>query len=209
MSILKSADIKNRILNEKRPSKRLTVTPLLEPEEQIHGGSLDIRLGNHFLILERGMLGQIDPMNQTNVMEEPGTERKLYIPLTKSLVIHPDQFVLGCSLEYLGLPNDLVGYVVGRSSWGRLGLVIATAFGVHAGYKGVITLEITNLGEVPVCVYPGWPIAQMFFHEVLQTEGADEETDITPYLLSVRPESSRLIPPKSLQNLWKQTKDQI
>lgn len=201
MSVLTSSDIHNRILHEKDPRRRLTVTPLLEPEEQICGGSLDIRLGNHFLIFERGKLGEINPIQLSNVNEVPETERKLYVPLTKSLVIHPDQFVLGCSLEYLGLPNDLVGYVVGRSSWGRLGLVIATAFAVHAGYRGIITLELTNLGEVPVRVYPGWAIAQIFFHEVSETEGTTGESDITPYSLSVRPEASKLLPPKRLLEL--------
>lgn len=208
MSILTSADIKKRIFCEKEPRRRLTVTPLLELEEQIKGGSLDIRLGNHFLVFERGRLGTVDPMHPATSKETPPTERKEYIPLTKYLIVHPNQFVLGCSLEYFGLPNDLVGYVIGRSSWGRLGLVIATAFAVHAGYRGVITLELTNLGEVPVLVYPGWAIAQMFFHEVCDTKGVGGESDITPYILSVRPEASRLTIPIRLQKLIESAESQ-
>lgn len=198
MSVLTSAEITNRIFSEKNSCKRLTVTPLLEPKDQIRGGSLDIRLGNHFLVFERGKLGYVDPMHPATT-----TERKQYVPLGQYFVVHPNQFVLGCSLEYLGLPNDLVGYVVGRSSWGRLGLVTATAFGVHAGYRGVITLELTNLGEVPVYIYPGWAIAQIFFHEVIATEGNGGESDITSYLLSVRPEASKLSPPPRLLKLTK------
>ncbi len=207
MSVLTSAEIKNRILLEKDPHKRLTVTPLLEPKEQIQGGSLDIRLGNHFLLFERGKLGYVNPIHLAD-REASTTERKQYVPLGQYLVVHPNQFVLGCSLEYLGLPNNLIGYVLGRSSWGRLGLVTATAFGIHAGYRGVLTLELANLGEVPVYIYPGWAIAQIFFHEVLPTEGDGGESDITPYLLSVRPEPSKLSPPVRLLKFIEAAEDQ-
>lgn len=208
VSVLTSAAIRDRIFSENNSQKRLTVTPLLEPEEQIQGGSLDIRLGNHFLLFERGNQGLIDPIYQTGINEVRATERKQYIPLTQYLVIHPNQFVLGCSLEYFGLPNDLLGNVVGRSSWGRLGLVIATASAIHAGYRGIITLELTNLGEVPIAVYPSWPIAQIFFSEVLQTQDEEGESDITPYSLSVRPEASKLSPPSRLLKLIEAAKDQ-
>ena len=208
MSVLTSVGIRTRIFSEEDSHKRLTVTPLLEPKEQIQGGSLDIRLGNHFLTFERGRLGLIDPISRASNKEAPATERKQYVPLTQSFIIHPNQFVLGCSLEYFGLPNDLIGNVVGRSSWGRLGLVIATASVVHAGYRGVITLELTNLGEVPVSVYPGWTIAQIIFQEMLQTQGEEGESDITSYSLAVRPEASKLSPPSRLLKLIKAAKDQ-
>ena len=61
---------------------------------------------------------------------------------------------------------DLSAYVVGRSSWGRDGLIIATATGVHPGYSGIITLEISNVGEIPIYLYPGLSIAQLFIQEV-------------------------------------------
>jgi dCTP deaminase len=208
VSVLTSAHIKDLIFNERNTKRRLTVTPLLDPEEQIQGGSLDIRLGNHFLVYERGKLGLVDPANGANQKETYGTERREYVQLGKSFIVHPAQFVLGCSLEYFGLPYHVVGYVVGRSSWGRLGLVIATAFGVHAGYRGVITLELTNLGEVPVRIYPGWPIAQIFFHEVKQDEDAAIETDLTPYSLSVRPEPSTLSVPTCLRELINKNRPQ-
>ena len=64
------------------------------------------------------------------------------------------------------MPDDLMGYVVTRSSWGRHGLVIATAIGVHPGYCGVLTLELRNLADVPLRLYPGQRILQLFLHDV-------------------------------------------
>ena len=69
-------------------------------------------------------------------------------------------------IEYLRLPSDLMSYVVGRSTWGRLGLIVATAIGIHPGFAGPLTLELRNLGETPLRLYPGEPIAQLFFHPV-------------------------------------------
>ena len=89
-----------------------------------------------------------------------------YVPFGKSIVLHPQKFLLGCSLEYVRIPEKLAAYVIGRSSWGRLGLVVATAIGIHPGYSGCITLELRNLGETPIILYPGQTIAQLFVHEV-------------------------------------------
>jgi dCTP deaminase len=69
-------------------------------------------------------------------------------------------------MEWIRLPHNLAGYVVGKSSWGRRGIVIATAVGVHPGFSGCLTLEITNLGEVPVEIKPGRQICQLFLHNV-------------------------------------------
>jgi len=102
------------------------------------------------------------------------------------------------------LPRDLAAFVVGRSSWGRLGLVVATAIGVHPGYRGIITLELTNLGEVPILLYPGWPIAQVFFQTLLADPNcsvAGCDLDNSRYSLAVKPEMSRLVEPEDLRYL--------
>jgi len=73
------------------------------------------------------------------------------------------------------MPPNLAAYVIGRSTWGRDGLIIATAAGVHPGYLGTLTLELTNLGEVPLKLYPGERYAQLFLHDVAlkeKTQGA-------------------------------------
>jgi dCTP deaminase len=87
-----------------------------------------------------------------------------YVPIGDGFVLHPRHFVLGATLEYIRMPLDCAAYVVGRSTWGRRGLVIATAVGIHPGYAGNLVLELTNLGEIPLRLYPGCTIAQMFVH---------------------------------------------
>ncbi|GAH46269.1 unnamed protein product, partial [marine sediment metagenome] len=92
-----------------------------------------------------------------------------YVPLGNDFILHPNQFVLGITLEWIHFPKDLAGYVIGRSSWGRQGLIIATATGVHPGFSGCLVLELSNSGEVPIHIYPGLRIAQLFVHR-LETE---------------------------------------
>jgi dCTP deaminase len=82
----------------------------------------------------------------------------------ESFVIHPGEFVLGRTLEHVELPDDLVSRIEGKSSVGRLGLIVhATAGFVDPGFKGTLTLEITNLTRVPIILWPGKPIAQLSF----------------------------------------------
>jgi dCTP deaminase len=70
------------------------------------------------------------------------------------------------TLEWLRIPKNLAAYVVGKSSWGRAGLIIATATGVHPGFKGCLTLELSNVGEIPIAVQPGIAICQLFVHHL-------------------------------------------
>ena len=84
----------------------------------------------------------------------------------QQFVIHPNQFVLGETLEFVKLPSDMMAYVVTRSTWGRTGLIVATAVGIQPNFRGVITLELRNLGDVPLNLYPGTKILQLFFHTV-------------------------------------------
>src|SRR5260370_39654778 len=87
-------------------------------------------------------------------------------------------------MEWIRLPGDLGGYVVGKSSWGRRGLVIATAVGVHPGFSGCLTLEITNLGELPISIQPGMQICQLFLHDVSTNS---EAVDQSPFIGKRRP----------------------
>lgn len=171
MSVLSVSEIAARL---RSPGKdRLVVAPLLDAGEQLRRPqcSIDVRLGCHFEIAEPTTEAIVDTFTPNGVTPR----RTIYRPLGDRVVLHPHQFILGETLEFVRLPNDLMAYVVGRSSWGREGLIVATAVGVHPGYAGIVTLELRNLGELPISLYPGIAIAQLFIHSVDQGKVAPTE----------------------------------
>ncbi|MGI0057760.1 MAG: dCTP deaminase, partial [Nitrosarchaeum sp.] len=142
--------------------------PLVFPDEQIQNGIIDVRLGNEFIISRRIKFDTIDPILLPTDLEVliKQYQEKIYVELGDRIILHPQQFLLGSTLEHIKLPNNLLAYVLGRSSWGRLGLVIATATVVNPNYSGAITLELANIGDAPITLYPGIRIAQLVFHTV-------------------------------------------
>ncbi len=171
MTTLSGSAIRAR-LQEQSLQKRLVVSPLLEPSEQLKDrqASIDVRLGFQFALVAPSSFGAIDEFDiEINSDAAPVLQslyNEVYVPLGGELVIHPHQFILAETLEYLRLPHDLMAYVVGRSTWGRLGLIVATAIGIHPGFAGALTLELRNLGETPLTLHPGQAIAQLFLHNV-------------------------------------------
>jgi len=95
--------------------------------------------------------------------------RTHYVRFGDEFILHPRSFVLGTTLEWIRLPRNLAAVVTGKSSWGRRGLIIATATGVHPGFSGCLTLEITNLGEIPIKISPGMHICQLFMHKMTES----------------------------------------
>ncbi len=149
---------------------RLVITPLLDRVEQIGGVSVDLRLGFNFILLNRFNIVAIDPI-------KPGVEavlekyqQRITLGRGKEIQLQPGEFVLGASLEYIALPLDLAAHVTSRSSWGRAGLVIATAVSVAPGYRGIITLELANIGVTPLTLRPGIRVAQILFTKTTPTE---------------------------------------
>ena len=92
--------------------------------------------------------------------------------------------MLAGTLEWIRLPSDCGAYVIGKSTIGRHGLVIATATGVHPGFAGCLALEVANLGEVPIPLIPGGPIGQLFLHEC---SGHGEPTEQSSFSCYRRP----------------------
>jgi dCTP deaminase len=173
MTVLSSEAIRSR-LRENDRSKRLVVSPLLNEGEQIKDGqgSVDVRLGFHFCLVTASMFGSIDEFSDSESdLPLKALYRREYVPFGACIIIHPHQFMLAQTLEYLRLPTDLMGYVVGRSTWGRLGLIVATAIGIHPSFAGNLTFELRNLGETPLTLYPGQTIAQLFIHSVVDEKG--------------------------------------
>lgn len=169
--------------------KRLVVTPLLE-QSQIGEASVDLRLGTEFLLLRRTLQAGIDVGNNNFQAQVDELYEKIVIPLGDGLWLHPQQFVLGATFEFLRLPSTLGAYVLGRSSWGRLGLLVATAVMVQPRFAGSLTLELVNEGDSPIRLYPGLTIAQLAVHS-LSAEMEFVKPD-SNYLAPTRPQAARL-----------------
>jgi dCTP deaminase len=152
------------LLHKPEIEQRLILTPLLDEGEQVGAGSVDLRLGFSFILSRRANLSTVDPMDTNPLGTAEKYQERLTLSRGRRLYLHPGEFLLGCSLEYIALPANLGAYVTSRSSWGRSGLVIATATSVAPRFRGVITLELANLGTGPVTLRPGVRIAQMVFH---------------------------------------------
>lgn len=188
MSALGREDLK-RAFQEPDTGRRLHVTPLLDIE-QIGRGAIDLRLGTEFLLLKRIQRPGLSPAELEHGDLAEAQER-VVVPFGGELWLHPRHFVLAATLEYLGLPDHLSASVVGRSSWGRVGLIVATAVFVHPGFRGCLTLELVNEGDAPVCLSPGARIAQLEVHQ-LENPAPAETNERSKYVAPVRPEPSRL-----------------
>lgn len=189
---LEDIDIYYRIYQERGDKKRLVITPLLLKEKQIKQGIIDLRLGTEFIITKKTKFAELDQDKREDLeINIKNYQRMITIQFNDKLVLHPGQFILGSTLEYIRLPDDLVGYIIGRSSWGRLGLIIATAILIHPLFAGVITLELTNLGEVPIVLRPGRRIAQISFHKALKSL-VEGEWSHGKYYGSTHPNYSRV-----------------
>jgi dCTP deaminase len=166
--VLKSADIAD--LLEKDGNDPLVITPAPGTPDELRkrsDASVDLRLGTWFVTPRINQVPFLDVIDESrsNVVEAPSL-KSTYVPFGGKFILHPRNFVLGVTLEWIRLPSFLAGYIVGRSSWGRRGLIIATAAGVHPGFTGCLTLELTNLGEIPIEIRPGMAISQLFLHRV-------------------------------------------
>lgn len=150
------------LLGHASVNERLIMTPMLS-REQIGDASIDIRVGNDFIVTRRGNLAKLDPANDD--VREHRYQTKHFVNLGDCFYLHPHELVLAGTLEYFRLPTNVAATVTSRSQWGRAGLVIATATAVHPGFSGSITLELLNLGEVPLVLYPGTRVAQIVFFD--------------------------------------------
>lgn len=148
---------------KKRLKKDLIVYPYLMREIEAKEAKLDIRLGGTFYEIQQRGIGAYD------TIEEPPPDylREIVLPPGKPYILHPHVLVLAQTYENISLPNDLVGLLQGRSSLGRLGVIVhATAGFVDPGYKGIITLELSNLGHLPIKLYPLQRVATIGFISV-------------------------------------------
>jgi len=142
----------------------LVVEPLDDVDLQVQPASVDLRLGPEFLEFQHANIPCIHPTSEREVDEYV---EETVVEEGEEFILHPGDFVLGTTYERVEVPDDLIAHVQGRSSMGRLAIVIhATAGIIDPGYRGQITLELSNLGTAPVALTPGMRISQVIFTEL-------------------------------------------
>ena len=125
----------------------------------VQPASVDLRLGDSFRVFHNHRASVIDLRRPPENLTE-----EVVVGAEESFVIHPGEFCLGRTLEWVELPDDIVARIEGKSSLGRLGLIVhATAGFCDPGWHGTLTLELNNLTRVPIKLYPGGLIAQLSF----------------------------------------------
>jgi dCTP deaminase len=125
----------------------------------VQPASVDLKLGTSFRVFHNHRIQVIDLADPPQGLTEP-----VEVAPDDLFVIHPNEFVLGRTEERVEMPANLVARIEGKSSLGRLGLIVhATAGFVDPGFQGSLTLEITNFNSVPIVLRPGLPIAQLSF----------------------------------------------
>ena len=143
-------------LREELAAGRIVVEPF--DERCVQPSSIDVKLSNLFRVFRNHTAGVIDVKSAVDLTEP------VEIADDGVFMLHPGEFVLGSTLERIGVADDMVARIDGKSSLGRLGLVVHQTAGViDAGFDGHITLELANVANLPITVYPGMRIAQLSF----------------------------------------------
>jgi dCTP deaminase len=174
--MLIKAKLLSKFLRDDGPNG-LTIVPLpdLLTFEDSGAASIDLRLGRWFTTFRPTRMSRLEVAREGRApANEAGLTKLHYVPFGEDFTLHPGGFVLGITLEWLRLPPGLGGFVGGKSSWGRRGLIIETAAGIHPGFSGCLTLEMTNLGEVPIAIIPGMPICQVVFHKTSDLDALNQ-----------------------------------
>jgi dCTP deaminase len=157
--ILSDRDIRLRLA-----AGDLKIEPMLDERVQIQPASVDLRLSAEFIVYKPGEISCLDPRAPETL--SVAAERVL-VREGEAFTLHPGDFALGSTVETVWIPDDLVGQVDGRSSVGRLAVVVhATAGLIDPGFRGRITLELSNIGRIPVRLYPGLRIAQIILQRM-------------------------------------------
>ena len=184
--ILSDRDIKKFLRQGK-----IQIKPKPNLKIQLGPASLDFRLGEEFRVFNHNTKPFIDPRQKSSF--ENLTQR-IKVSKGKAFVLQPSQFVLGATIEEITLPLDMGARIEGRSSWGRLGIIVhSTAGYIDPGFKGRLTLEISNIGMLPVLLYPGMRICQIAFETLSSpVEISYPKKKDAKYYGDTRPQESKI-----------------
>lgn len=149
--------LSDRTIREELKTGRIVIDPF--DDAMVQPSSVDVRLDRYFRVFLNHTMPVIDVKKD---LEE--LTRLVDIDDDRAFILHPGEFVLGSTFERVAVPDDLVARIEGKSSLGRLGLLIhSTAGFIDAGFDGHITLELSNVANLPITLYPGMKIGQISF----------------------------------------------
>jgi dCTP deaminase len=149
--------LSDRTIREELAAGRIVIDPF--DEAMVQPSSVDVRLDRYFRVFLNHTMPVIDVKKD---LEE--LTRLVDIDDERAFILHPGEFVLGSTFERVAVPDDMVARIEGKSSLGRLGLLIhSTAGFIDAGFDGHITLELSNVANLPITLYPGMKIGQISF----------------------------------------------
>lgn len=185
--VLSDVDIKRYIERGK-----IRITPELPPE-QFGSCSVDFRLGVEFSVFEHSRHPYIDLREKVGIQE---IMRSVTVQPGEPFVLQPHEFVLAITEETLELDDDVLGRLEGRSSLGRIGIIVHGTAGLFdPGWRGKATLELSNLGRMPVALYPGMRICSFTFEQVSTPVSVRYyKKPGNKYAGQTRPLASKLVP---------------
>jgi dCTP deaminase len=152
--------LSDRSIKEALESRRIIIDPL--GPDCIQPSSVDLHVDQYFRVFRNHTQRVIDVRE-----DQEGLTELVDVGPTSPLILHPGEFLLGSTIERVALPDDIVARLEGKSSLGRLGLLIhSTAGFVDAGWDGHLTLELSNVANLPITLYPGMKIGQISFFQM-------------------------------------------
>ncbi|TMM09236.1 MAG: dCTP deaminase [Actinobacteria bacterium] len=149
--------LSDRTIREEIEAGRIVVEPF--DSDLVQPSSIDLRVDRRFRVFQNARYPYIDVRQRMDDLTE-----LVEVPEDQPFILHPGEFVLGQTLERVTLPDDIVARLEGKSSLGRLGLLIhSTAGFVDSGFSGNLTLELSNVANLPITIYYAMPIGQISF----------------------------------------------
>lgn len=202
--VLTRREIEERLGLGLEKAGSLVITPLPR-DEDYDWDSVDLRLGNCFFVPRAHRSPSFIP----GVSDTQHLYSEQYIPYGSYIVLPAHHAVLGSTIEYIKLPSDVSGQVLTKSSWARTFITIETAPWIHPLYRGCLTLEIANVSNMPIVLYPGNKVAQLVLLRTTSNAAKGNKDSIEgTYIGPVRPEPGQLQRPhKAISGLGVRRKD--
>jgi dCTP deaminase len=184
-------------LEKKDEDDPFVVVPSPDPRLRNSGAvSFDVRLGCWFASIRKAR----KPVITVGSEHQEQLIKEQYIPFGQEYYLHPGCFTLAITLEWFRFPKKLSGVIGGKSSWGRRGLIVETAAVIHPGFTGCLTLELSNVGELPIELKPGLFIAQVCIYSSVPVETKDRVNIDKTTFFGQRKPTLGIIQPDAIAN---------